>query len=88
MPPYNFSGFVLFAQVYVVVGEGNIFSDTGDSGSLVTTVDAEGNRSAVGLVFAGRGDAAAPGEKISLILPIKPILAALDVTLVTGHNIE
>ena len=86
MPLYGFSGFVTFHQVFSVIGHGCAFSDNGDSGSLVTTLDSEGNRVAVGLVFAGRTDAAAPGEKTSLILPIKPILEALGVTLVTGHN--
>lgn len=86
VPHHNFTGFVSFAHVHAVVGEGSIFSDSGDSGSLVTTVDPSGNRFAVGLVFAGRNDSAAPGEKTSLILPIKPILEALGVTLVTGHN--
>jgi hypothetical protein len=87
MPLYSFSGPVLFDPVFCIIGEGGIFSDNGDSGSLVTCLDEEGNRGAVGIVFAGKDDAAAPGGKVSLVLPLQPILTALGVALVTGHNV-
>jgi hypothetical protein len=87
MPLHSFTGPVLFDPVFCVIGEGGIFSESGDSGSLVTHQDEGGNRHAVGIVFAGRDDAAAPGAKVSLVLPLQPILNSLGVSLVTAHNI-
>lgn len=85
--PYNFSGPVYFEPLFVVVGVNAPFSEGGDSGSLVTTVDQQGNRRAVGLVVGGGSDNSAPGGKTSLVLPLEPILQALNVTLVAGHNV-
>lgn len=84
---YNFTGQVYFQPVFMVVGQGDTFSDSGDSGSLVTTVDANGVRHAIGLVVGGMVDGSAPGGKVSLVLPIQPVLAALNLSLVSGHNI-
>lgn len=85
-PLYNFTGSVYFDPVFAVVGLGELFSDSGDSGSLVTTVDVAGNRHAVGIVIAGLNDASAPGGKLTLILPIGPTLDALGAQLVSGLN--
>jgi hypothetical protein len=85
---YGFQGAVYFNSLYAVIGHGDLFSDHGDSGSLVTSVDvATGQRTAVGLVVGGLQDSKAPGGKLTYILPIEPILTALNVTLVGGHNI-
>ena len=83
---YGFSGSVYFEPLFVVHGLGDIFSDGGDSGSLVTHIDAQGVRHAVGLVVAGCVDNSAPGNKRSLILPLRPILQRFNVTLVAGYN--
>jgi hypothetical protein len=69
-----------FEPVYLVRESlGGTFSAGGDSGSLVT-VERNGNRYAVGLVFAG------DTQGNSYVLPLKPILEAFDVTIVSGHN--
>lgn len=84
---YNFAGQIYLEPMLLVHGIGDVFSDSGDSGSLVTHVDAAGVRHAVGLVVAGCVDGSAPGGKRSLILPIRQILDRLEVSLVSGHNV-
>lgn len=85
---YGYSGRVFFEPVYVVQGLSDKFSDAGDSGSLVVHLDSStGERTAVGLVFAGMQDGTAPGGALSLILPISPILARLNLRLVSGLNL-
>ncbi|MBV7417890.1 S1 family peptidase [Comamonas sp. CMM03] len=83
---YGFSGPAYFENVFVAYGIGDVFSDGGDSGSLVTHVDANGKRHAVGIVFAGSTDSSAAGGKRSLILPLRSILTRFNVELVSGHN--
>lgn len=83
---YGFSGAAYFENIFVVHGVGDVFSDSGDSGSLVTYVDGNGTRHGVGLVFAGCLDNSAPGGKRSFILPLRPILQRFNVTLVAQHN--
>lgn len=65
----------------------DIFSDNGDSGSLIVTTLQDGTRVAVGLVVGGATSGTAPGGKISIVLPIANVLARLNLTLVSGHNI-
>lgn len=84
---YGFSGAVYFEPVWVVHGVGDLFSESGDSGSLVTHVDTAGRRHAVGLVVAGCADNSAPGGKRSIILPLRSILNRLNVQLVANHNV-
>lgn len=84
---YGFNGPVFFSQMFAIVGVGDVFSDSGDSGSLITSMDPAGNRVAVGIVVGGMADAAAPGGKLTLALPIAPALQQLGLTLVSGHNI-
>jgi hypothetical protein len=86
-PLYSFSGPVSFDPVFAIVGTGDIFSDNGDSGSLITSIGADGQRIAVGIVVGGRADSSAPGGKTTIALPIRPILQGLGVTLVSGHNL-
>ncbi|KPX22679.1 hypothetical protein ALQ08_01107 [Pseudomonas syringae pv. delphinii] len=80
--PYKsnkFQSIVYFSGVWAIQGDGgNTFSEGGDSGSLVVTID--GGHS-VGVVFAG-------GNNVSYILPIGKILDLFKMTLVTGHNSE
>jgi hypothetical protein len=83
---YNTPGYgehvSFFDPVFAIQGAvpGEAFSSPGDSGSLIT-IQQNGDRFAVGLVFAGD-----PRNGISLALPLKPILDNLGVTLVSAHN--
>lgn len=81
---YSFKSQVYFEPVFVVEGIGEVFSEEGDSGSLVTSVDGAGERHAVGLIVGGFKGAVGTGY--SLVLPIESILNALGVELVAGHN--
>jgi hypothetical protein len=84
---YGFSGPVFFQNLFAIEGLTEAFSDSGDSGSLITSIDASGNRVAVGIVVGGGTDKSAPGDKLTFALPIRPILSALGVTLVWNHNV-
>jgi hypothetical protein len=79
--PYKaqkFNSLVYFNQPYAVAGDKDLpFSRPGDSGSLVVTED---HGSAVGLILGGAG-------KLSIMMPLKPVLAAFNVTLVSGHGL-
>jgi hypothetical protein len=83
---YGFSGSVYFEPLFLVHGIGDVFSEGGDSGSLVTHEDAQGVHHAVGIVVGGCVDNGAPGGKRSIVLPLRPILDRLQVTLVATHN--
>lgn len=75
---------VYFNNLFIVVGtpsSNNKFSLPGDSGSLVT-VEVDGQRHAIGLVVAGNEQMG-----LSFVLPLRPVLEELGVTLVSGHNI-
>jgi len=78
---------IWFPNAFVVHGNVAEFSEGGDSGSLVVSLNADGTKSAIGLLFCGGPDATAPGEKRTMILPIRPILNRLGMTLVGGHNV-
>jgi hypothetical protein len=70
---------VYFNSLVTARGEnGGLFSTFGDSGSLVVGQTDTGY-AAIGLVVAGTNTG------YSLILPIRPILEALDMTLVANH---
>jgi hypothetical protein len=86
-PLYSFSSIVSFEPVFAITGQTDLFSDSGDSGSLITSIDQAGQRIAVGIVVGGMNDGSAPGKKVTIALPIRPILTGLGVTLVSGHNI-
>lgn len=85
---YGFTGNILFDNTWVVHGEGEAFSQGGDSGSLIVQIDGDGNRAAVGLLFAGGSDSFAPGLARTFFLPIRPILEKLQVRLLGGHNAD
>jgi len=82
---FEFKGRVYFRPIFAVESKGHAFSQEGDSGALVTTVDAQGTRHAVGLVVGGVRESS--GRALSFIIPIAPILERLNVSLVNGHNI-
>ena len=85
---YGFNGIIWFANVFAIHGDAAEFSKGGDSGSLIVAVDDAGKvLGAVGLVFAGGSDSSAPGGYRSSMLPLRPILEALNATLVGGHNV-
>ena len=70
-----------FDPVFVVQGSATSpFSQSGDSGSLVVAATG-GEVKAVGLVFAG------DQQGLSYVLPLWPILTALNMTIVSGHNV-
>ena len=82
---YNTAGFgehiSFFDPVFAIQGVGGMpFSQPGDSGSLIT-IQQNGERFAIGLVFAGNPNG------LSFALPLRPILATLNVTLVSNFNI-
>lgn len=64
---YGFSGAIYFEPMFLVIGLGDRFSEGGDSGSLVTTLGVNGERSAVGIVVAGLQDNKAPGVKLQAV---------------------
>jgi hypothetical protein len=76
----RFVGTVYFEPTYLIRGKSGPFSLAGDSGSLVTTVAADGTRAAIGLIFAGRSNE-------SYMLPLRPILDGFGVKLVGNHGI-
>jgi len=84
---YEFSGRVFFDQLFAIGGQTGLFSDHGDSGALITTIDPAGQRKAVGIVVGGMSDGKAPGGKVTFALSIDRILNELQVTLVSSHNI-
>jgi hypothetical protein len=86
-PTYNFNANIWFHGVFIVHGENDVFSDQGDSGSLITTRNSNGNMASIGLLFAGGPDSRAPGNLRTLILPLRPILERLGVELVGGLNV-
>ncbi|OWT67696.1 hypothetical protein CEY09_14395 [Achromobacter marplatensis] len=86
-PEHAFSGPVYFDRMFAVVGKADRFSEPGDSGSLVVHEAPDGIDYAVGIIVAGYTDNRAPGNIVSLIMPIEPILVSFNVTLVAGHNV-
>lgn len=84
---YDFAGRIFFDGVFAIAGSTGLFSDAGDSGSLITSTDAAGQRIAVGIVVGGMVDGKAPGGKLTMALSIDRILKELNVSLVCGHNI-
>lgn len=76
----DFRGTVYFDPVFLLRGRGRPFAARGDSGALVTQLSADGNSQlAVGILFSGRDGAS------SLMLPLRPVLDNLEMTLVSGH---
>lgn len=69
-----------FDDVFVIKGLSGVFSQPGDSGSLITS-DSVGTRKAVGLLFAG------DTQGMTYALPLEPILTTFGVAIVSGHNV-
>ena len=75
----TFKGTIYYPTVYEVGNVGPPFSAPGDSGSLVVTVEPEGEAPrAVGVIIAG-------GQTKTLVLPLQPMLAQLQLELVANH---
>lgn len=75
----TFKGTIYYPTVYEVSTTGRPFSAAGDSGSLVVTVDPDGQPpKTVGIVIAG-------GPTKSLVLPLRPMLKQLGLELVSNH---
>jgi hypothetical protein len=67
-------GIARFVGQFRVRGTGGIFSDSGDSGSLVTSL---AKNQPVGLLFAGNA-----ANNVTFCNPIRPVLAAFGVSIV------
>jgi hypothetical protein len=79
----QFKGTVYFHDVLIAQGtNGLYFADRGDSGSLVVSVNNNGQLEGVGLVFAVSAD-----KSLTFIIPLNRILTAFGVTMLNGHNI-
>ncbi|MBO9708035.1 MAG: hypothetical protein J7521_07475 [Caulobacter sp.] len=76
----EFRATVYFDPVYVLRGKNRPFAAGGDSGSLVIQHEEGNRRTAVGILFAGKE------SDVSYMLPLKPLLESLGMTLVSGHN--
>jgi hypothetical protein len=75
-PTMRFDG-----QIEIQTGDRSAFSLGGDSGSLVVS---EGDRSPIGLLFAGSDQGGDNGGPITYANPIAEVLAELDVELYRG----
>ena len=76
-------GRIFFAEVYGIQSiTGQPFADRGDSGSIITSIDADGDRHAVGLLFA-----CSPDKSLTLMVSLSRVVAKFGVTLVNAHNI-
>lgn len=77
---------IYFEPIYVIEAVGDApFADLGDSGSLVTYVDGNGTRHAVGILVAVSTEST--GQNLAYALPIVPILDYFGVRLLAGHNV-
>lgn len=75
----TFRGTIYYPTVYEVGNLGPPFSAAGDSGSLVVTIEPNGDAPrAVGVIIAG-------GQTKTLILPLQPMLEQLKLELVADH---
>lgn len=77
----QFIGQVYFEPVYLIRSDDGPFSLSGDSGSLVVSMQPDGRRAAIGLIFAGME----PSE--SYMLPLRPILERFRVSIVSNHHV-
>jgi len=76
----EFRATVYFEPAFLMRGRGRPFAAAGDSGALVVQIDDNGERTAVGMLFCGSG------TNTSYMLPLRPLLEAMELTLVSGHN--
>ena len=80
--PLNGATVVYFPTIFAIrsLSASTPFSEAGDSGSLITT-EINGQRIAVGLIFAGTSSG------LSYALSLPPLLTKLGVSIVSGHNV-
>jgi hypothetical protein len=81
IPHFGGRKHVWFKSMFAIKSDAGSFSKAGDSGSLITHVDSQGVRHAVGILVGGNN------EGISLVLSIDRILTHFGVTLVSGLNV-
>lgn len=79
------TGAFSFDDQIEIEGVLGLFSDGGDSGSLITTED---DRLGVGLLFAGSTTGGPGGTAVTYANPLASVLAALDATLDGGPDEE
>jgi hypothetical protein len=72
---------VYFHSLFVIKGGFDLFSQPGDSGSLIVTKDKTGNPKSVGIVVAGDENG------LTFALSLHRILQYFGVEVVSGHNI-
>ena len=75
----SFAGSIFYQPVYIIRGRQQRFAGEGDSGALVFSREQGKAAVSVGLVIGG--DSA---NDVTYMLPLKPILAKFDCTLVSG----
>jgi hypothetical protein len=77
----TFKGTVFFEPVYIIRGYDGGFAIEGDSGSVVVHREpGHSPTAAVGLVIGGRGN------EETYMVPLKPVIEKLGLSLVTGHG--
>ncbi|MCQ1569156.1 hypothetical protein NFO65_00190 [Neorhizobium galegae] len=77
----SFQGSVFFEPVFIIRGTAGSFAAEGDSGALVVTRSVDEDPVAVGIVIGG--DRA---NDVTYMLPLKPVLDALRLELVSEYN--
>jgi len=83
LPEYQTQKTVYFDSVFVVQGEDAVpFSRRGDSGSLVVMNNDKGEKSCVGIIFAGDEQ-----KGLSFLLPLSKILREFDLNVCSGLNV-
>jgi hypothetical protein len=78
----TFQGSVFFEPVFTLHGIGGPFAQPGDSGALVISREDKQRPVAVGLIIGGR-----PGEEVTYMVPLRPIIEKFGLTLVSGHGV-
>jgi hypothetical protein len=73
--------YVYFKSLFMIAATPGEFSLAGDSGALITTMDANNVRKAVGIIIGG------DETGLSFALSLDRVLQHFDVELVSGHNV-
>ena len=72
--------YVYFKSLFVISSSSGMFSQSGDSGSLVINIDKDGKHHAVGIIVGG------DGTGLTFALSLHRVLSYFDIELVSGHN--
>ena len=73
--------YIYFKPLFMIQAVPGEYSQSGDSGSLITNTDVNNVRRAVGIVIGG------DDTGVSFALSLDRILQHIDVELVAGHNV-